>query len=94
MACPHLVLNGDSGWIQLTLISGACVVCLPWRQLSQLLQMKAYPSKVAKLPIVAAMLTSLMAPLAVDRFCVMLFDPALHKARKTGPPLGREVIAL
>ncbi|CAM9866554.1 unnamed protein product [Ectocarpus sp. 12 AP-2014] len=34
------------------------------------------------------MLVSLLAPLAVDRLCVKLFDPELHEARKAGPPLG------
>lgn len=42
----------------------------------------------AKLPILASMLVSLLAPLLIDRICVKLFDPELHKARKAGPPLG------
>ncbi|CAM9834772.1 unnamed protein product [Scytosiphon promiscuus] len=78
MACLHTYLDVP------------CVSTRSWRHYLQLLQMAVFPSKVAKLPIVAAMLSSLMAPLAVDRFCVMLFDPDLHKARKAGPPLGRE----
>lgn len=46
---------------------------------------------MAKLPILACMLVSLVAPLVVDRICVKVFDPELHKARKAGPPLGPEV---
>lgn len=42
----------------------------------------------AKLPILASMLVSLAAPLLIDRVCVRMFDPELHKARKAGPPTG------
>eukprot|EP00752_Nemacystus_decipiens_P017609 g15781.t2 len=52
-----------------------------------LLQLKPFPSAAAKLPILAAMIMSLVGPFAVDRACVRLFDPELHKARKAGPPL-------
>ncbi|CAM9874653.1 unnamed protein product [Ectocarpus sp. 6 AP-2014] len=54
----------------------------------QVLELKPFPSIAAKLSILGSMLVSLLAPLAVDRLCVKLFDPELHKARKAGPPLG------
>ncbi|CAM9098450.1 unnamed protein product [Laminaria digitata] len=34
------------------------------------------------------MIVSLVGPLLLDRLCVMLFDPELHRARKAEPPLG------
>eukprot|EP00903_Cladosiphon_okamuranus_P019215 g17669.t1 len=54
---------------------------------NELLQLQAFPSAAAKLPILAAMIVALAGPLAVDRLCVKLFDPELHKARSAGPPL-------
>lgn len=57
----------------------------------QVLELKPFPSIAAKLSILGSMLVSLLAPLAVDRLCVKLFDPELHKARKAGPPLGMVV---
>lgn len=41
--------------------------------------------------VVLAMAVSLVGPLAVDRLCVRLFHPELHRARMAGPPLGNEV---
>ncbi|CAN0026364.1 unnamed protein product [Pylaiella littoralis] len=55
---------------------------------TQLLELGVYPSMRAKLPILASMLVSLAAPLLIDRACVRMFDPELHKARKAGPPTG------
>ncbi|CAM9535749.1 unnamed protein product [Ectocarpus sp. 4 AP-2014] len=56
--------------------------------INAVLELKPFPSIAAKLSILGSMLVSLLAPLAVDRLCVKLFDPELHKARKAGPPLG------
>lgn len=58
---------------------------LSWDE--KLLELAAFPSAGAKLPILASMIVSSVGPFAVDRLCVRLFDPELHKARKAGPPL-------
>lgn len=47
-----------------------------------------FPSVVAKIPVLLAMIVSLVGPLVLDRLCVMLFDPELHVARKATPPMG------
>lgn len=58
---------------------------LSWDE--KLLELAAFPSAGAKLPILVSMIMSLVGPFAVDRLCVRLFDPELHNARKAGPPL-------
>lgn len=50
-----------------------------------------FPSVAAKVPVVLSMIVSLVGPLVLDRLCVMLFDPELHRARKAEPPLGMVV---
>lgn len=50
-----------------------------------------FPSVAAKIPVVLSMIVSLVGPLFLDRLCVMLFDPELHRARKAEPPLGMVV---
>lgn len=56
-----------------------------------MLEMAVFPSMAAKTSVLLAMATSLVGPLVVDRLCVRLFDPELHKARKAAPPLGSVV---
>ena len=58
---------------------------------TQLLELAAFPSVAAKVPVVLSMIVSLVGPLLLDRLCVKLFDPELHSARKAEPPLGTVV---
>ncbi|CAN0340360.1 unnamed protein product, partial [Ascophyllum nodosum] len=57
---------------------------------NKLLQLAPFPSMGAKIPVLLAMTVSLFGPHLVDRICVRLFDPGLHRARKASPPLGSE----
>lgn len=57
----------------------------------KVLEMAEFPSQAVKIQILAAMLVSLIGPHLVDRVCVRLFHPELHRVRKAGPPLGKEV---
>lgn len=56
-----------------------------------MLELAVFPSVAAKVPVLLSMIVSLVGPLLLDRLCVMLFDPELHRARKAEPPLGSVV---